>query len=58
MGGAAFIKDSDLICKGMLEALYLLRNKLFHGEVTPNEGSQEVYRHSYFILMAALRKLQ
>ena len=50
IGPYKFTNDKKLIARGLIEILYQLRNALFHGEVTPNEGLQTVYQPAYLVL--------
>lgn len=55
--GVRFITNVQSICRGLIEILYLLRNALMHGEVFPDNGSHEVYKYAYQILVAIMKKL-
>lgn len=63
-GSVDFVRNTDIICKSetfakaLVEVLYLLRNYLFHGELTPNKQAQEVYKHAYSILKLLLDKIK
>ncbi len=50
--------QSHIVCKGLIEILYQLRNVLFHGELIPNEQNQNVYRNAYFCLKYLLTSLK
>jgi len=52
-----FINERAKVSRGIIEVLYLLRCSLLHGEVTPDNASLEVYRYSYNLLSAVLKKL-
>ena len=41
----------------LTEVLYLLRCSLMHGEVSPNNHTNEVYKYAYNILAAILKRL-
>ena len=49
-GSYKFINDTDKICKGVITALYLLRNSLFHGQIIPDKEANKVYGPAYHIL--------
>ena len=52
-----FIPERAKISRGIVEVLYLLRCSLMHGEVSPDNSSNEVYQYAYFVLAATLKKL-
>ena len=45
-----FTSDKRLIARALIEILYLLRNSLFHGELTPMPEVQKAYEPAYLIL--------
>jgi len=49
---------AHIVCKGLIEILYQLRNVLFHGELVPNELNQNVYKNAYFCLKYLLPSLR
>ena len=49
---------SIYIVKALIEILYQLRNVLFHGELVPNKGAQNVYKEAYLILKMILEKIR
>jgi hypothetical protein len=57
MGGIRFINDADLLCKGIIEILYNLRNALFHGEIIPDKETKRVYEPAYNILNTLVQAL-
>jgi len=57
MGVYNFINDNDKGSKAIIEVLYLLRCSLAHGDVAPDESSNNVYRYAYQILATTLKKL-
>ncbi|MCF3604434.1 hypothetical protein L2E69_02205 [Planktothrix agardhii 1806] len=57
MGNLHFIKDTDKICKGIIEILYKLRNVLFHGEIVPDSATNKVYEPAYHILYTLIQAL-
>ncbi len=52
-----FIDDTDKICKGIIEVLYMMRNSLFHGEIIPNRETNKVYEPAYHILYKLVESL-
>lgn len=50
--------NGKVVVKGLIEVLYQLRNILFHGELTPNETVQPVYKNAYFLLKMLLEKVR
>ncbi|MBX2997844.1 MAG: hypothetical protein KF893_04990 [Caldilineaceae bacterium] len=57
MGTYHFINNPDLLCKGLIEVLYLLRNGLFHGEIVPDRDTNAVYEPAYRILHMLIQAL-
>lgn len=49
-GSFKFINNEEIISKGLIEILYNLRNALLHGEIIPNQGTNEVYRGAYHLM--------
>ena len=52
-----FIEERAKVSRGIIEVLYLLRCSLMHGEVSPNDHTNEVYKYAYNILAAVLKRL-
>lgn len=48
----------NYVCKSLIEALYQLRNILFHGELIPSDGIQPIYKNAYFLLKMILEKIK
>jgi hypothetical protein len=57
LGSYKFIDDIDKICKGVITALYLLRNSLFHGQIVPDKETNKVYEPAYHILHKLIEEL-
>jgi len=57
LGSYKFIGDIDKICKGVITALYLLRNSLFHGQIIPDKETNKVYEPAYHILHKLVEEL-
>jgi hypothetical protein len=57
VGSIKFINDVDLLCKGIFEILYNLRNALFHGEIIPDKDTNRVYEPAYNILNTLIQAL-
>ncbi len=49
---------SIYVCKALIEILYQLRNVVFHGELVPNDGAQNVYKEAYHLLRMILDKIR
>ncbi len=49
---------SKIVCQSLVELLYQLRNVLFHGNLVPNQATQEVYKNAYHILFMLIQKLR
>lgn len=49
---------SIIVCKGLIEILYQLRNVVFHGELIPCEQNQKVYKNAFFCLKYLLSSLR
>lgn len=49
---------AHIVCKGLIEILYQLRNVLFHGELVPSEQNQNVYKNAYFCLKHLLPSIR
>ena len=54
IGRFKFVNNTNLIARAIIETLYQLRNSLFHGEITPDLETQEVYKPAYLILMSII----
>lgn len=57
MGSITFIKDKEKIAQGLIEIIYNLRNTLFHGELDPNEYTNNIYGAAYKILRELIEAL-
>lgn len=49
---------AHIMSKCLIEVLYQLRNALFHGELSPIEQNQGVYKNAYFCLKYLLNSLK
>ena len=58
IGAYNFINDVNKISKAIIMILYLLRCALAHGDISPDESSNKVYRHAYEVLIPPLKKLR
>lgn len=56
-GSLHLVNDSDLITKGIIEILYLLRNGLFHGEIIPDKQTSKIYEQAYHILKIGIEQI-
>lgn len=52
-----FVDNNEKIAIALIDVLYLLRCSLMHGQVSPDNNSMEVYKYSYEILSAILKKM-
>ncbi len=51
-----FINNKELISKAIIEILYLLRCKIFHGEMIPSDNNKLIYKNAYQILSVIIKK--
>lgn len=58
MGPYNFVDDVEKISEAIVIILYVLRCCLAHGDVSPDESANKVYRYAYEVLCAPLRKLK
>jgi hypothetical protein len=56
--GIFFINDTHLLSQAIIEILYNLRCKLFHGELQPSNDNLKVYEPSYNMLRILLKSLK
>ena len=54
IGDFNFTNDPTLVARAIIEILYQSRNVLFHGEITPDSETQEVYQPAYLILKSII----
>lgn len=57
-GNTLFIDDANLMSTAIIELLYNLRCKLFHGELQPSQNNLSVYEPCYYILRILLKSLK
>jgi hypothetical protein len=53
-----FIDDNDLVSKVVVQLIYELRCKLFHGELDPTEANLGIYEHAYNIQKILINELR
>jgi len=53
-----FVNDAGKIGEAVIIILYMLRCCLAHGDISPDESANEVYKYAYEVLCAPLRKLK
>lgn len=53
-----FVSDTGKISQAIVTILYMLRCCLAHGDVSPDETANSVYRYAYEVLVAPLKKLK
>ncbi len=58
MGSYSFVNDTNSISRAIVLVLYLLRCCLAHGDISPDESTNRVYRYAYEVLLAPLKKLK
>ena len=58
IGAFNFVNDVGRISRAIITILYLLRCALAHGDVSPDETSNDVYRYAYEVLVSPLKKLK
>jgi len=58
MGAYNFVNDVGKISEAIVIVLYMLRCCLAHGDISPDESANEVYKYAYEVLRAPLRKLK
>ena len=57
-GKLYFKSDLNLVSKVIIHILYGLRNKLFHGEIEPNETNVKIYKYAYEIQNLLIKSLR
>lgn len=58
VGQFRLINNRDIVFKAIIEMLYSLRNKLFHGDLTPSPEANKVYEATYRILKQLVEGLK
>ena len=58
IGAYNFVNDAGKISEAIVIILYMLRCGLAHGDISPDEASNEVYKYAYEVLCAPLKKLK
>lgn len=58
IGSYSFVNDPSRISQAIVIILYMLRCCLAHGDISPDESANSVYRYAYEVLCAPLRKLK
>ena len=58
MGKYNFVNDHNSISRAIVLILYLLRCCLAHGDISPDDSANRVYRYAYEVLVAPLKKLR
>lgn len=53
-----FTDDLDLVSKAIVQLLYELRCKLFHGELNPVQAFEGIYEHAYRIQKILIKELR
>lgn len=58
IGAYNFVNSTEKISEAIVVILYMLRCCLAHGDISPDESANEVYKYAYEVLCAPLRKLK
>ncbi len=58
IGQYGFVNDADKISKAIVIILYMLRCCLAHGDISPDESANKVYKYAYEVLTTPLKKLR
>ena len=58
IGAYNFVNDAEKISEAIVIILHMLRCCLAHGDISPDESANEVYKYAYEVLCAPLRKLK
>lgn len=53
-----FVYDIELISQAIVQLLYELRCKLFHGELDPTDSNQGIYKYAYEIQKTLIKELK
>ena len=53
-----FIDDKSIVSKVIVQLIYELRCKLFHGELDPTSANQGIYEHAYHIQRILIKELR
>jgi hypothetical protein len=53
-----FVNNNNKISRAIILILYLLRCALAHGDISPNDASNNVYRYAYEVLVLPIKKLR
>ena len=55
MDGYRFTADKNALFAGLIEILYSMRNLLFHGEVVPDEVTNQTYEPAFHLLRSLMK---
>lgn len=58
IGSYRFVANVGAVSQAIVTILYMLRCCLAHGDISPDESANSVYRYAYEVLCAPLRKLK
>ena len=58
IGAYNFINDIGKISQAIITILYMLRCCLAHGDISPDESTNKVFRYAYEVLVVPLKKLK
>lgn len=51
------VNNTELIAKAVIQILYDLRCKLFHGEIAPTSEFKGIYKHAFFVQKMLIKNL-
>jgi len=51
------VNNTELIAKAVIQILYDLRCKLFHGEIAPTSDYKGIYKHAFFVQSMLIKNL-
>lgn len=55
IGDFHFINDPTKLFTALIDILYLLRNALFHGSITPTDQNNQIYEPAYHLVMRMVK---
>ena len=58
IGAYNFVNDAGKISEAIVIILYMLRCCLAHGDISPDESANNVYKYAYEVLVPPLKKLR
>lgn len=58
VNGLYLVNDTNLVSAAIIEILYSIRCKLFHGELQPSKGNLSIYEPAYHLMRILLKSLK